>query len=241
MNTLRMRASVAAFSGMAVAVAAGVAQAAPTVTAVFGAPLLRTVNYSLNLPGFTGARSDPTSIIVGDRLDSPGPGVDATLPDPFFGFCIELGPAVVVVDTYEVFATPGSTTNTGGFSGPVTLDAVKTRDLARLFGGFFTSIVDNNTSAAFQLAVWEIAFDTDRTLNDPTGLTPLYVAPGQFQMGVTDVAENWLSVVRSATVLPESTLSLLVNADNQDIIVPAPGAGALALAGLGLAARRRRR
>ena len=161
--------------------------------------------FSVNLPFAVGAQAVVTGTFFMHRLDQPpGFGVDTLVPVDFTAYCVEIGDEILDPGVHDVCNLLGSTTNPGGISGPVFFDAVRTKALQRLWGGFQSMVVDNVSSGAFQLAIWELTFDTDMTLVDPSGTTPFYVAAGQFQPGITDVAEGWLAAVRSSDPLPET-------------------------------------
>lgn len=113
--------------------------------------------------------------------------------------------------------------------------------LDELWGRNFASVTSDVTAAAFQVAVWELAYDTDGLLS---------LATGKFQLksgGAVDLlASQWLSELDGTG--PAGNITILRNnpasPDRQDLImasVPEPGSLALILLGLGgLAARRKR-
>jgi len=115
-------------------------------------------------------------------------------------------------------------------------------DLARLYSS--GHVVDTAvTEAAFQLAVWEIAYET-------TGAYKLDDGDARFSGGGTDaiwalgLATDWLGHLGSGNGY---SVRVLESANNQDEVfataIPEPGSFALALAALGVAggATRRRR
>jgi hypothetical protein len=189
---------------------------------------------------FTGPISADTALFNGDRQDLPaGPGTDTNIPDLFPAFCVELGTPILNPGSHKVFPLLGSTTDPTGGPGPaVFFDPLRTARTERLWGGFLPLVVDVSTAAAFQLALWEITYDTDMTLVVPGAH---FVGVGQFQLGISDLAESWLSIVNSPAPLPQPTLFLLTAPGNQDIItVPTPGVGAIFGLGVMAALRRRR-
>ncbi len=191
---------------------------------------------------FAGPTTEDTARFNGQRLDLPaGPATDTNVPEFFTAYCVEVDTFILNPSLHKAFPLLGSTTNVvgGGGSPAVFFDAARTASMERLWGGFIGAVNNEFSSAAFQLAVWEISYDTDTTLVGPGAY---FVDAAQFQPGITDLAESWLAVVRSGAPLPSQTLMLLTAPGTQDIITtPTPGATLL----LGLASltalRRRRR
>lgn len=237
---------------------AGLANAA-TVTANFDIPvdpgfnvgffIANPVNPPLPNPRFveTGA-----IVINGRRTDLPaGPGVNSDIGLNFPTFCVEL---MIPIDVsvgntfsaaalaYDVLNVQGSTTNTGGLTGPVTFSALQTQRLGRLWADFgFNPLIqtDLTYSAAFQLAVWKIAYEADLATLDLADITQRMYLTGPLPATFTQ-AQTFLAAVDTAG--PVQPLYLLSNPVEQDLLTPVPAPGAaslLAVAGL-VAARRRR-
>lgn len=111
--------------------------------------------------------------------------------------------------------------------------------LDELWGRNFASVASDVTAAAFQVAVWELAYDGDGSLST-----------GKFQLksggAVNALATSWLNAIDGTG--PTGNITILRNnpnkPDRQDLImasVPEPGSLALVLLGLGgLVARRKR-
>lgn len=167
-------------------------------------------------------------------------GTDTMVPTSFTFYCAELGETIGsgANDWPDVLPLLGSTT-TGG----VTFDAARTSNLGKLWANAFGSIgSDASLSAAFQLAQWEIVFDDDVTLGSETG--DVFVTAGQYQGGITDVAESWLTNIRDNEWNDQVSLVLLTGPGIQDQITMAPEPATMGVLALGLGAivaRRRSR
>jgi hypothetical protein len=199
-----------------------------------------TLKYSTNLPGHNGTRSDKTHQFHATRTG----GTDTLAPDKIITYCVEVGEHIKEgKNTHSnVSHLLGSTTNLGGIAGPVYFDAVRTERMEKLWGTFFSAIgTDSLKSAAFQLATWEIAFDDDLTLGNNKG--KLWVKSSQFQAGVTDVAEGWLTAIRNGDAQTRVGMLLLSGEGIQDQVTMVPEPASMIALGAGLAAiaRKRRR
>lgn len=145
--------------------------------------------------------------------------------EQFYSFCLQ--PDVWLMpfsNPYTAFSTPDSGYNTA---------------LDELWGRNFSSVATDVTAAAFQVAVWELAYDGDGSLST-----------GSFQLqsggAVNQLATQWLNALDGTG--PMGNVAILRNnpnkPDRQDLItasVPEPESLALILMGLGgLLARRKR-
>lgn len=195
------------------------------------------VDYSTNLPGNVGPITSNATMFQGTRTG----GTDTLVPFNFDSFCAEVGETLGGSGTHpDVFPLLGSTTNTGGISGPVFFDPVRTSNLERLWGGYKSAVVDANSMKAFQLAQWEIIFDDDLTLVQGIG-SRLWVEPWQFQAGVTDYAQFMLGDIASNPNGPKAGLLLLTGEHIQDQVTLVPEPASMVAFGLGALALIRRR
>ena len=173
--------------------------------------------YTFNTAQDQGTRTD----------DMPaGPGVDTLVPHAFIAYCVETDQNLYIgASNFHATVEPllGSSTQLGGApsSGPVFFDATRTLMMERLWGGFASQAVDQNTAAAFQLAVWEVAFDNDETLVGSGSLLHAQPADLANPNSPASIAEGWLAQVRDpGVVLPVQPLLLLTDPSTQDLITP---------------------
>ncbi len=185
------------------------------------------LHFTTNLPGHVGAKTSRGGIMFGFRSDLPaGFGVDNTVPSFFLASCVEVGEAIDLPanNTHlNVANLLGSTTTLGGISGPVFFDTARTSWAEKLWGTFATQATNATTARAFQLALWEIAFDDDLTLDGPG--TPFFVDLAQYQPGITDLAESWLAAIRAddgVDQLARTRLLLMSATGLQDLVTPIP-------------------
>ena len=126
-------------------------------------------------------------------------------------------------------------------AGKVTLNQAKVDNLNRIASEAYTSINNATTSAAFQAAIWEIAFENSGTYS---------LASGAFAMtspsAVTTQAQTWLNNLGNYSPASYS-VSVWSSPSQQDALVfarvPEPATYTMLLAGLGLmtyTARRRK-
>jgi hypothetical protein len=195
-------------------------------------------------------RDDTAVVINGARQDLPaGAGVNSDIPAQYPTYCVEVDENVQVsvggafnagTYTHEVLPLLGSTTQAGGLSGPVTFDALRTYRMERLWGQFYGVLnqTDATYSGAFQLAQWEIAFESAPALDLFDGASRFSVTDGATALNV--LAQQMLSVLDNAG--PQTGLYLLRNNGVQDLVTPVPAPSAIGMIAVaGLAAGRRRR
>lgn len=218
---------------------------AGSISAKYDIPFNPGTNANFSLYG------DSTSVIAvrinGLRQDTPGSGgADDTIGMSFPSFCVEIG-VPINTSTGGVFDGPtlnaevyslGGSTTTGG----VFFDLTRTDRLERLWGTFFDDTMTNTDatySAAFQVAVWKIAFE-----NTPGDLDLFDSAQDMYfssATAISNLAQSWLDVINAGGGTSVE-LALIKSANKQDLITVVPAPGALALLGLaGFVSRRRRR
>jgi hypothetical protein len=220
-----------AFLSLAGAALFAVSAQAGMVTANFADPEgIDTINFD-NSFGFT---SGPDAAIVNaTRTDTPGPGVDTLLPTDFRAFCTELGQDIQVtaVSTFAnvIPLSDNPTTDPGLLTGPVTFDPVRAANVEKLFGSFYPNATDTTQNDAFQLALWEIAFDNDLSLvqdvSDPNDR--LWVDPSQLSTPVNSLAQSYLTAIKNDDAgpnsLPLANVVLLTDPIVQDQLALIPG------------------
>lgn len=234
---MKCRSSAAALIGMCVATGAS----AETLTLNFDG--LHFGNDSLTArTSLTGSTQFYAGAI---NWSEPGSG------QAFTTFCIEVTQLVSDPTTFTVQTAPDGT---GWFDNDPTDTLLRARLLQNLYNEFYASASLNEaTSAAFQLAVWEIVYEDlgsdgniDLDVNDGgfevTGGSVTAIDP-VLNLSAASLANAWLSQLNTDGT-PVSGLQAWTSNDgqNQLWLIPLPGPAAMGLAGmLGLAVARRRR
>ena len=133
------------------------------------------------------------------------------------------------------------------------ITAARKSEIAELFHGFYdTSLTSSTNSAAFQLALWEILYETSSTLNvdgsDAADRGVNYATTPNTPSSVITIADTWLANLGKFSNDLDG-FTLYRSAYHQDLIsyqghVPEPASLSLLVAGLGVVtavARRRRK
>lgn len=111
--------------------------------------------------------------------------------------------------------------------------ASSANDIAEFWGRFRSSVTNDVTAAAFQVGLWELAYDGGRALN--TGSFRLMTSGS-----VYNLAQNWLNALDGTGPMASGLLVLVDNPKNtvhrQNLITQVPEPGSLALLGVALGA-----
>ena len=133
-------------------------------------------------------------------------------------------------------------------SAPLTFTPTEVSNLRTLFSNNYSGTLFTSTdnAAAFQLAIWDVLFDTDGMHSTYTGNggSAFGVVPGSIGAGVVAVAQGWVTAAETGPQSPFS-LTQLTNSNvppYQSFIYPSPPSvtvpepGELALLGAALVA-----
>lgn len=151
----------------------------------------------------------------------------------FYSFCIDLFQTLSFGTTYTSYTPVAASVHFA--------NASKANDLGRLATANLPGLAGTTATAAFQLAVWEIAEETSGSYNLSGGS---FTASGSSAAAAIALANGWLASLPGASGY---VATVLESPTRQDVVsfapVPLPGALLFLLSGgLGLAgfARRRR-
>lgn len=211
--------------------AASLASAAVALTLASPA-LADTVTF----PGFTHGSASvtytvPNQSAPGNTTHTVSAGGFSTVVNgaTFETYCVDLYQTIAFNTPYFEYVNVGS--------GHVFANSHAYADLGRLYGDA-GSILDAVHEAAFQMAVWEIAYETSGTYSLGSG-----VATFSASAGATNLASGWLSSIANAPAGP--AIGVFESRTHQDVIyapVPEPETYPMMVIGLaGMTAVTRRR
>jgi len=156
----------------------------------------------------------------------------------FLSFCVDMFQTLKFGKTYTDYSLQ---------SGWAYFGSAKANDIGRLATGYLGLVDDATTSAAFQLALWEIVDESRGTYNLRKGS---FKASGRDARASIALADSWLANLPATSTY---SLQVLASRTHQDVVmfsaaytpsaspVPIPGTAGLFLAGLlGLIASVRR-
>ncbi len=214
--------------------ALGAAQAqADTVDFLGFANGSKTVNYTLTAPNV--AKSSSTSAGGFTTVLNGGPS--------FTTYCVDLYETISFAD--PAYTNYNQVDGSVHFTG---LHAAADADIGKLYSAGHV-VNDAKTQAAFQIAIWEIAFETTGSYNLSTG-SAKFSGGTAASSGALALASGWLSTLsyvnNSKDVEVLESLATRQIRGHQDVVfaqaVPEPSTYALMAAGLmsiGFVARRR--
>jgi hypothetical protein len=190
----------------------------------------------LAFDGFTWG-SVTTTVAMGVPLDAPvggnslatgGFNVHVDAGNSFQAWCIDVWQWLAGSNYTYQSSILGTTVD----AGKVNFTQAKIDNLSRLATEAYGSINNATTSAAFQAAVWEIAFENSASYNLTSGAFTMS-APA----AVTQQAATWLNGIGNYAPGAYS-VSAWTSPTQQDVLVfthvPEPGTLVMILAGLGL-------
>lgn len=168
--------------------------------------------------------------------DLGNPGTLAGFSPTFTTFCIDLTQTVSPGTLYNMQTFPAASAPTSGAAGPGGMGAAREALLGRLFADHYNSLSSADQYAGFQLAVWEIVFDSGLDLSlgnfTATGSVSAMANANAYLGTIAGPGPSW--PVFAIDDVPDG------QSIQGQIMIPTPGAAALMGLG-GLAAFRRRR
>ena len=186
----------------------------------------QTVGYTLTAPNITASGSAN----AGGFLTSLNGGTSFTT------YCVDLYHSISMEPTYTDYSVVSGASY--AFATPNPTNASANANLGKLFAAGH-AVNNAQTEAAFQLAVWEITYETSGSFNLMSG-----DASFTGNSATLSLAQSWLDGLQG--VGSASALTVLSSPTHQDVVyttpVPEPETYALMLAGLmgiGFVAKRR--
>ena len=132
-------------------------------------------------------------------LVSPSPFVSRDVSAGAFNLNPPVGILAYCIDLFQTisFGTLYSNYTTTSLAADAQITAARKGEIAQLFHGFYAPSLTNSTkSAAFQLALWEILYETGPTLNvdggDLANRGVNYAKNPNTPAGVVSLADTWL-------------------------------------------------
>jgi hypothetical protein len=198
-----------------------------------------------------------TGFAVGSQVVSvvsPSPFVSRDLNAGAFSLNPPAGILAYCIDLFQTigFGTLYSDYTTTSLAADGQITAARKGEIAQLFHGFYaTSLTSSTNSAAFQVALWEILYETASTLNvdggDLANKGVNYAKNPTTPSAVVLLADSWLGGLGSFST-DLGGFTTYRSPEHQDQIsfqpVPGPSTWALVFAGLttlAFMARRRKR
>jgi hypothetical protein len=152
----------------------------------------------------------------------------------FVSYCVDLYQHVSFGTLYPEYSAPATShtfSNSRAYA-----------DLGRLYATVGAGVDTSVEEAAFQIAVWEIAYETTDGAYSLSGGAARFSGGSAASSGALTLASSWLAGLGGAPVRP---IDVIESRDHQDVIfapVPEPSSVALMLTGMVVAggiARRR--
>lgn len=198
------------------------------------------------------ANADPlkaTGFTVGYEnvtLTSPGFVLGPTVHAGAFNLNPPAGVVAYCIDIFQTlsFGSLYTDYSTSTLAADGVLSAARKSEISQLFHGFYdTSLTSSTNSAAFQLALWEIAYEKDGNPLNVDGASgskgTTYATSPNTPAAVITIADSWLAGLGSFSTDLDG-FTTYRSASHQDLIsyhgerVPEPATVTMLVAGLGL-------
>lgn len=158
------------------------------------------------------------------------PGVPFTVQSGM-GFCIEAQLSSTAAAQYSIVDLWDAPVTAGPGVGGAPMGAAKAALINKLFGGAYSGLSTGAQIGAFQVALWEIVYESGSTLDATTGA---FYATGN--TAITTQANTWLSSLASYSDYNGKLVALSNNSLQDYVTVAVPEFPTAMLAPLGLAA-----